>query len=59
MTAGKSYFFILLFFLVSPFVFAQKSKIQLQKEKLENLEKIKETEKILAETGEKRENSMG
>jgi len=59
MTAGKSYFFILLFLLVSPLVFAQKSKSQLQKEKQENLEKIKETEKILAETGEKKENSLG
>jgi len=59
MTAGKSYFLILLFLLVSPLVFAQKSKSQLQKEKQENLEKIKETEKILAETGEKKENSLG
>lgn len=59
MTAGKSYFLILLFLLVSLLVFAQKSKSQLQKEKQENLEKIKETEKILAETGEKKENSLG
>ena len=59
MTAGKSSFFFLLFLLVSPFAVAQKSKSQLQKEKQENLEKIKETEKILAETGEKKENSMG
>lgn len=59
MTAGKSSFFFLLFLLVSSFAVAQKSKSQLQKEKQENLEKIKETEKILAETGEKKENSMG
>lgn len=59
MTAGKSSFFFLLFLLVSPFAVAQKSKSQLQKEKQENLEKIKETEKILVETGEKKENSMG
>lgn len=59
MTAGKSSFFFLLFLLVSSFAVAQKSKYQLQKEKQENLEKIKETEKILAETGEKKENSMG
>jgi murein hydrolase activator len=59
MTAGKSYLFFSLFFLISIFAHAQKSKTQLQKEKQQNLEKIKETEKILAETGEKKENSMG
>jgi murein hydrolase activator len=59
MTAGKSYLFFALFFLISIFAHAQKSKTQLQKEKQQNLEKIKETEKILAETGEKKENSMG
>jgi len=59
MTAGKSYLFFSLFFLISFFAHAQKSKTQLQKEKQQNLEKIKETEKILAETGEKKENSMG
>ncbi len=59
MTAGKSYLFLTFFFLISFFVHAQKSKTQLQKEKQQNLEKIKETEKILAETGAKKENSMG
>lgn len=59
MTVGKSYLFFSLFFLISFFAYAQKSKTQLQKEKQQNLEKIKETEKILAETGEKKENSMG
>jgi murein hydrolase activator len=59
MTAGKSYFFFSFLFLISIFAHAQKSKTQLQKEKQQNLEKIKETEKILAETGEKKENSMG
>jgi septal ring factor EnvC (AmiA/AmiB activator) len=59
MTAGKSYLFFLFFFIISFFAHAQKNKNQLQKEKQQNLEKIKETEKILAETGEKKENSMG
>jgi septal ring factor EnvC (AmiA/AmiB activator) len=59
MTAGKSYLFFSLFFIVSFFAHAQKNKNQLQKEKQQNLEKIKETEKILAETGAKKENSMG
>ncbi|MBL7872253.1 MAG: peptidoglycan DD-metalloendopeptidase family protein [Cyclobacteriaceae bacterium] len=58
MTAGKSYLFVL-FLLISFFAYPQKSKTQLQKEKQQNLEKIKETEKILVETGEKKENSMG
>jgi septal ring factor EnvC (AmiA/AmiB activator) len=38
---------------------AQKSKNQLQKEKQQNLEKIKETEKILSETSTKKKNSLG
>lgn len=38
---------------------AQKSKVQLQKEKQQNLEKIKETEKILSETSTKKTNSVG
>ncbi len=38
---------------------AQKSKSQLQKEKQQNLEKIKETEKILNETGQQKKNSLG
>lgn len=59
MTAGKSYLFFLFFFIISFFAHGQKNKNQLQKEKQQNLEKIKETEKILAETGEKKENSMG
>ena len=38
---------------------AQKSKSQLQKEKQQNLEKIKETEKILSETGLQKKNTLG
>jgi murein hydrolase activator len=37
----------------------QKSKSQLQKEKQQNLEKIKETEKILTETSNRKKNSIG
>lgn len=60
MTAGKSFYFSLFIALI---IFvdaqAQKSKSQLQKEKQQNLEKIKETEKILTETGEQKKNSIG
>ena len=38
---------------------AQKNKSQLQKEKQQNLEKIKETEKILSETSTKKTSSIG
>jgi septal ring factor EnvC (AmiA/AmiB activator) len=38
---------------------AQKSKAQLQKEKQENLEKIKEVEKIITETTAKKKNTLG
>ena len=38
---------------------AQKTKNQLQKEKQQNIEKIKETEKILNETGQQKKNSLG
>ena len=60
MTAGKLLFFSLFITLTFPFdAQAQKSKSQLQKEKQQNLEKIKETEKILTETGEQKKNSIG
>jgi murein hydrolase activator len=49
-----SFFF---FFIFS--VFAQKTKSQLQKEKQQNLEKIKEVEKIIGETSTKKKNSLG
>jgi murein hydrolase activator len=45
--------------LFGPASFAQKTKGQLQKEKQQNLEKIRETEKILSETGLQKKNSLG
>jgi len=60
MTAGKRYLFLFpAFFLLSFGVLAQKSKTQLQKEKQQSLEKIKETEKILEETGQEKKNTLG
>jgi len=59
MTAGKS---IVAFTLLICFAFsvtAQKTKAQLQKEKQQNLEKIREVEKILSETTTKKKNSLG
>jgi murein hydrolase activator len=59
MTAGRS---LCLSFVLSFVCFAaigQKSKTQLQREKQQNLEKIKETEKILAETGAEKKNTLG
>ncbi|HNU43261.1 MAG TPA: peptidase M23, partial [Cyclobacteriaceae bacterium] len=58
MTAGKFIAFAFLFSL-SLSVSAQKSKTQLQREKQRNLEKIKETERILDETGVQKKNSLG
>ncbi len=59
MTAGRylylSFFFTLLCFTA----LGQKSKVQLQREKQQNLAKIKETEKILAETGAEKKNTLG
>jgi septal ring factor EnvC (AmiA/AmiB activator) len=42
-----------------PAIAQQKSKTQLQNEKQKNLERIKETEKILSETAAKKKNSLG
>ncbi|HEY5691195.1 MAG TPA: peptidoglycan DD-metalloendopeptidase family protein [Cyclobacteriaceae bacterium] len=50
---------VFLFLLITFAAIAQKTKTQLQKEKLENLKKIEETEKILAETGQQKKNSIG
>jgi septal ring factor EnvC (AmiA/AmiB activator) len=58
MTAGKPIFFALVFF-CSVSLYAQKTKTQLQREKQENLEKIKETERILTETTTEKKNSIG
>jgi septal ring factor EnvC (AmiA/AmiB activator) len=61
MNAGKNIFFgvLLLFIFPSFFVQAQRNKAQLQKEKQRNLEKIKETERILGETATAKKNSLG
>src|SRR5690349_7734477 len=62
MSAGKFWLLLICIVLVSfPAVYGQgpKSKNQLQKEKQQNLEKIKEVEKIIAETATKKKNSIG
>ncbi len=59
MIADKKTLFLIGAFLLSTMAYAQKSKLQLQKEKQENLEKIKETEKILDETTTEKKNSIG
>ncbi len=56
---SRFFFIVFLLFLVTFGVHAQKSKTQLQKEKQENLKKIEETERILAETGQQKKNSLG
>lgn len=60
MSAGK-YPLLLIIILISfsTVAFAQKTKQQLQKEKQQNLERIKEVEKIIAETAAKKKNSLG
>jgi septal ring factor EnvC (AmiA/AmiB activator) len=59
MNAGRS-FCLLLFLIFSTVSFAQKkSKAQLQKEKQQNIEKIKEVEKILGETANQKKNTLG
>lgn len=60
MTAGKQILTLTIFILISFSVsYAQKTKAQLQKEKQQNLEKIKEVEKIIKETSAKKKNSIG
>jgi murein hydrolase activator len=61
MSVGKYPLLIVvaLFFSFSALHAQQKSKSQLQKEKQQNLEKIKEVEKIMAETTAKKKNSLG
>lgn len=56
MTAGKPIALAtLLLLLISPRIFAQQTKAQLQKEKQDQLEKIKEVERIIDETEKKKE----
>ncbi len=60
MSAGKSrtwYFFI--FLLVLTTGYSQRNKAQLQKEKQQNIDKIRETEKILTQTSQQKKNSIG
>jgi murein hydrolase activator len=59
MIADKKNLFLICAFLLSTLAYAQKSKSQLQREKQENLEKIRETEKILGETTTEKKNSIG
>lgn len=60
MIAGKQIRFVAVLLFLSFTAFAQqKTKAQLQKEKQENLQKIKEVEKILSETSVKKKNSLG
>jgi len=62
MNAGRSLFIIafVVAFLSAPAVLAQKkSKAQLQREKQQNVEKIKETERIITETAQQKKNSIG
>lgn len=51
--------FLFFAIVLTPAAQAQKTKNQLQKEKQQNIEKIKETEKILSETGQQKKNSLG
>ena len=59
MCGGKHLLCLLVFCVFSFSVAAQKSKSQLQKEKQQNLEKIKEVEKIIDETSTKKQNTLG
>jgi septal ring factor EnvC (AmiA/AmiB activator) len=61
MIAGKRIFLVLLFLfiVISSACVAQRNKNQLQKEKQKNVEKIKETERILSETSRQKKNSLG
>ncbi len=61
MNAGR-FFLVLIFIglsLPAPAQKGGKSKAQLQKEKQQNLEKIKETERILDETAQQKKNTLG
>ncbi len=51
--------FLFVFVLITSSGFAQRNKNQLQKEKQKNIEKIKQTEKIISETAQQKKNSVG
>lgn len=60
MTAGKHSVFCFLFLACWAIPsHAQRNKTQLQKEKQQNIEKIKETEKILTQTAQQKKTSLG
>ena len=59
MIAGKHAILSLIICFCASFAFAQKTKSQLQREKQQNLEKIKETEKILTQTTAQKRNTLG
>jgi murein hydrolase activator len=59
MCGGKHLLCLLVFCIFSYSVAAQKTKSQLQREKQQNLEKIKEVEKIIDETTTKKTNTLG
>jgi septal ring factor EnvC (AmiA/AmiB activator) len=59
MYAGKHLLCLFILTIVTFSVVAQKSKTQLQKEKQQNLEKIKEVEQIIGETSAKKKNTIG
>ncbi|MFM8913585.1 MAG: murein hydrolase activator EnvC family protein [Flammeovirgaceae bacterium] len=59
MIVGKKHVLFLVAIIISFSGWSQKSKSQLQREKQQNLEKIKETEKILTETTTEKKNSIG
>jgi len=59
MSAGKYFLLSLIITFLSFASYGQKSKAQLQREKQQNLARIKETEKILAETGAEKKNTLG
>jgi len=56
---NRAAFIGLIFLLCAGTAVAQKSKSQLQREKQQNLEKIKEVEKILSETSARKTNTLG
>lgn len=59
MTVGRFIYLSFLLTFLCNAAYGQKSKAQLQREKQQNLAKIKETEKILAETGAEKKNTLG
>ena len=59
MCGGKHLLCLLVFIIFSFSAIAQKTKSQLQREKQQNLEKIKEVEKIIDETTTKKTNTLG